>query len=80
MATCIDDDVPAAVFEVHNPAFVAEESEGTTKVIFDNAMNQTHKSSEDKIRAMTKHPDYMLKNNTELECPVLPGAYVDTVG
>eukprot|EP00957_Ditylum_brightwellii_P028950 2186779-Ditylum_brightwellii.AAC.1 len=29
---------------------------------------------------MMKHLDFMLKNNVELECPSLPGAYVDTVG
>eukprot|EP00957_Ditylum_brightwellii_P197657 15058309-Ditylum_brightwellii.AAC.1 len=81
MATLVDDDVPAAAaFEVNNPALVAEESRGTTKVIYNDAMDQTHKSSEDKTRVMMKHLDYMLKNNTELECPALPGTYVDTVG
>eukprot|EP00957_Ditylum_brightwellii_P208889 15359400-Ditylum_brightwellii.AAC.1 len=43
-------------------------------------MDQTHKLSEDKNRAMMKHLDYMLNNNAELECPVFPAAYVDTVG
>eukprot|EP00957_Ditylum_brightwellii_P006510 493138-Ditylum_brightwellii.AAC.1 len=80
MATHVDDDVPAAAtFEVHTPTLVIEESKGTTKVIYNDAMDQMHESSEDKTRAMTKHLDYMLKNNAELECPVLPGAYVDMV-
>ena len=43
-------------------------------------MDDIHKSSEVKTNAMKKHLDYMLKNNAELECPILPGAYVDSVG
>jgi len=49
-------------------------------IIYDDIMDDEHKSSSDKRSSMITHINYMLKHNAEVECSVLPDCTIDHVG
>ena len=49
-------------------------------IIYDDIMEDEHKSSSDKRSSMITHINYMLKHNAEVECSVLPDCTIDHVG